>query len=368
MAGHGVLPGAALPQLAVTGQGVLRRGHLVHGVEVPQPQLLQVRQLQPVYRPGDVAQSVGPGVTVVPGVGHGPGAHRVQHDEKNALIAHTAPLQPARPLILGDEPPQGLDARADGQVRVVGLGIGEPRLGPLLVGHGEEHRTAAHPQAAGHHEQGGGLHLRGQHPAADVGLPLVLQLVAHRLYLRLVLAVEAVLALDHPDMAFGPQLFRGGGQGVDHLQGRHRGELQGGVLPAGALHAHRAGGDDQVAAQNVLLHAAAGAHPHKGVGPAAGELLHGDGGRRPPNARGGDADFHPVQQAGVGHILPAVRHELGLLKIGGDFLAALGVPGQQHVSAHHTRPQAHVVLQAAALGVVDHIFSSHPGAGAPLFR
>ena len=123
-------------------------------------------------------------------------------------------------------------------------------------------------------------------------------------------------------------------QGGKHLKIRHGWELDGGVLPAGALHAHRAGGHHDIAAGHLQLDAPAGAHPHKGVRTEIGQLLHGDGSGGPADAGGGDAHLLPQQRAGIGNILPVGHHVDGVFKIPGDLLAPPRVAGEQAVPSH----------------------------------
>ena len=197
-----------------------------------------------------------------------------------------------------------------------------------------EHRTAAHPKGVCHHEQGGGLHLRGQHSQALPRLPLRLKLIRHRHARGRMLPVEGVLALHNARVPAPARALRRLGKGGEHAEVCHRRVFDGGILPAGALHAHRAGCHHKVPALDVQPDAAAGAHPDEGVRADCGELLHGDGCRRPADAGGGHADLLPQEGAGVGGVLPVGHHVGGIVKIGRDLGTAAGVARQDAVAAH----------------------------------
>lgn len=106
------------------------------------------------------------------------------------------------------------------------------------------------------------------------------------------------------------------------------------VLPSGALHADGSRGDDNVAAQHLRVHAAAGAHTDKGVRAAVNKLLQRNGRRGAADARGADTHRDPVQGARIDLILPVFRHKMIVVKFLRDFLAPARVPGQEHIPAH----------------------------------
>ena len=123
-------------------------------------------------------------------------------------------------------------------------------------------------------------------------------------------------------------------QRCGHLEVGHGGVLDGRILPAGMLEADGAGGHHHVAGADIQIDAAAGTHPDKGVGADIVQLLHGDGGRGAADAGGTDGDLLPQQGAGVDGVLPILGHEVRVVKQGGDFFAAAGVAGQDHIPAH----------------------------------
>ena len=197
-----------------------------------------------------------------------------------------------------------------------------------------EAAAAADAQSGGHHEQGRGLHLAGLDPQALPRLPLAEQLVAHGHTLGAVLAVEAVLALDHAGVAGLAHGTGGLHQGAGDAEVRHGGELYGGVLQAGVLKADGPGGHHDVPGLDVQVDAAAGAHPDKGVGPDGGQLLHGDGGGGAADARGAHGHLLPQERPGIDAVLPVLAHELGVVKERGDGFAPARVAGQDAVAAH----------------------------------
>ena len=177
----------------------------------------------------------------------------------------------------------GFHRGPDGQVRIVDLFVGQAFFGPFLIGDDQADRAGPGPQETADNKDGGGFHFGSLAAHPQPGLPFVLQLIADRHYLGLMLAEEGVLALDNAHMvavaAFPGRLDQGAG----HVKIRYRRILNRRELPAGALHTDRAIGDDKIAAAYVLLHAAAGTDPDKGIRAALIQLFHRDGG-------GGTAD------------------------------------------------------------------------------
>ena len=148
------------------------------------------------------------------------------------------------------------------------------------------------------------------------------------------LAVEGVLALHHAYLGALAQGLRRLHQGGGHLEVRHGGELDGGVLLAGMLEPDGAGGDDHIAAADIQVDTAAGAHADEGIRADVVQLLHGDGGRRAADAGGAHGDLLPQQRAGIDGIFPVLGHKMGIVKQRGDLLAPAGIAGQDHIAAH----------------------------------
>ena len=236
------------------------------------------------------------------------------------------------------------------------LGIGQALFGALLVGDHQKQRADPHAAVSAGNEQRGGLHLRCDAAHAQPGFPLVQQLVRDGVFFGLVLAVEGILALHHAGVVGNAYVPGGVHQGVGHAEIRHGRVLDGRVLAAGALHADRAGGNYDVAAADILLHAAAGAYADESVGPAVGQLFQRDGSGRAADAGAGNADGYAVEGAGVSNELAAVSHQTRVIKIFGNFGAALGVAGQKHIAAHIAGAQPDMILLAAAFGIIDHRF------------
>ena len=249
-----------------------------------------------------------------------------------------------------DQPSQRPDCRVDRLAGLVHDVVQEPRPAALLVAHHLEHRAAACAKGTRHHKEGGRLHLGSEAPAAQPGLPALLQLVSGGHALGLMLAVVAVLALHHPDVVPPAALPRRLCQRAYHGEIGHRREFDGRVFPPGALGAHGAGGDHQIAPFHLELHAPAGTHPQKGVGPALIELLHGNGGRGAADPGGGDAHPHPVEGAGIGGEFPVLRRQDRGVKAGGDLFTAPRVAGQDDVPPHLAGAKLQMVEPVGRIG------------------
>ena len=125
-------------------------------------------------------------------------------------------------------------------------------------------------------------------------------------------------------------LHQGGGDGKVG-DGR---PLNGGVLPAGALHADGPGGDYHVAALDRQINSAAGAHPDKGMGPNISQFLHGNCGGGPPDAGGDHAHLLPQEESGPSDILPIGTHMDWTVEMLGDGLAPTWIAGENAVASH----------------------------------
>ncbi len=230
---------------------------------------------------------------------------------------------------------------------------------PLLVPDDVEAGPAPHPQGGGAAEEGGGLHLGGQHPKALPSLPFIQQLIAHRHPAGAVLAVEGILALDHSGVPGLTQVFGGLDHGGLDLIITDGGELDGGILPAGALHADGPGGDDHIVGLDLQIDPPAGAHPDKSIHANGGKLLHGDGSRRPADAGGTDADLLPQKGAGVNGVLPVGMDKVGVVKISGDLLTPARISRQDAVTSHVPFPALDMELQFVFLHHIHLIRNLH---------
>ena len=198
--------------------------------------------------------------------------------------------------------------------------------------------AAPHPAGGSHGKQGRGLHLRGQHAKALPRLPLLLQLIGHRHPSGGMLPIEGVLALYDPCLPGQAQVLRRLHQSAGHPEVGHSGPLDGCVLPAGPLHAHRAGGHHNIPALHVQVDAATGANADEGVRAQVGQLLHSDGGGGAADTGRDHADFLPQQGPGPGLILPVCLDMDGVVEILGDRPAPAGITGQDAVAAHIPLP------------------------------
>jgi hypothetical protein len=103
----------------------------------------------------------------------------------------------------------------------------------------EPQRTCSAADVKRHHEQRGGFHLAGLHAQPLPGIPLVLELVPHGGLLRAVLAVKAVLALDHAGVQGIAQCFRGRHQAAGHARSPARREIRWGRIRSWCAHSGR---------------------------------------------------------------------------------------------------------------------------------
>ena len=103
-------------------------------------------------------------------------------------------------LVCLDQQLQCLYRHLDGAAGVLAHFLVQARSLPLLVPDDVEAGAAASAQCRRHHKQGSGLHLTGLDAQALPALPLSLQLIIDRGFLRAMLTVKAVLALDHASM------------------------------------------------------------------------------------------------------------------------------------------------------------------------
>ena len=148
------------------------------------------------------------------------------------------------------------------------------------------------------------------------------------------LAIEGVLALNHSGVPGLAQILGSLHQGGLYLVVRDGGELNGRVLPAGALMAYRAGGNDHIVAFHLQGNAAAGTYPDKGVHADVVQLLHGDDSGRAADAGGADAHLFAQQCAGISSVFPVALYLYRVVKIGRDLFTPARIAGQEAVPAY----------------------------------
>ena len=148
------------------------------------------------------------------------------------------------------------------------------------------------------------------------------------------LAVKAVLALDHADVEGIAHCLGSVYQRIGDLPVRHGGKFDGGIFQAGVLKADGAGGHHNVAGLHVQVDAAAGAGADKGVRAALVQLLHGDGGRGAADAGGTGGDLFAQQRAGPDVELPVVGHLMRIVKQGGDGGHPARISGEDAIPAY----------------------------------
>ena len=148
------------------------------------------------------------------------------------------------------------------------------------------------------------------------------------------LAVKAVLALDHADVEGIIQRIGSVYQCVGDLPVRHGGEFDGGVFQTGVLEADGAGGHHNVAGLHVQVDAAAGASADEGVRTALVQFLHGDRGGGAADAGGAGGDLFTQQRAGPDVELPVVGHLMRIIKQGGDGGHPARISGEDAIPAY----------------------------------
>ena len=158
------------------------------------------------------------------------------------------------------------------------------------------------------------------------------------------LSIEGVLALHHAGMHVLSQVPGRLPQGQGQVQVRHCGKLDGGILHAGMLKTHRAGGYHDIPAAHLQGDAAAGTAAEEGIRPQVVQLLHGDGGGRPADARGADADLLPFQISGPDVVFPVLRHLGGTVEHLRHCGRPPGISGQNHIASHIPGTAANVKL------------------------
>ena len=78
--------------------------------------------------------------------------------------------------------------------------------------------------------------------------------------------------------------------------------------------------------------------------PQSSQFFHGDRGRGPADAGGGDADAGAVQRAGIGGELPALCHLLCVFKIGRDPRNTVRIAGEKDIVSDVLRGALNVKL------------------------
>ena len=237
------------------------------------------------------------------------------------------------------------------------LFVGQAFFGPFLIGDDQADRAGPGPQETADNKDGGGFHFGSLAAHPQPGLPFVLQLIADRHHLGLMLAEEGVLALDNAHMVAVAAFPGCLDQGAGHVKIRYRRILNGGELPAGTFHTDRAVGDHKVAAAYVLLHAAAGTDPDKGIRAALIQLFHRDGGGGTADAGRHDTDLHPVQSACIGDIFPVDRDLFGIVKISRDLGASARIARQDDITAHIAGAYGSMILFSGTFCIINHVLS-----------
>ena len=186
----------------------------------------------------------------------------------------------------------------------------------------------------GSHKEGCGLHFAGFHSQALPALPFLQQVIVDRALLRAVLAVEGVLALDYAYMGPESQFPAGIPQGNSHIEVRHGGVFNGGILQRGMFKADGTAGDHHIPGTDLQIDTAAGAYPDEGICADVAELLQSDDSRGAANAGGTDRNLLSQEGAGIDVVLPVHADMYRAVEISGDGLTAARVTGQEHIAAH----------------------------------
>ena len=197
-----------------------------------------------------------------------------------------------------------------------------------------EAAAAADVKGGGHHKQRSGFHLTGLDAQALPRLPLIEQLIAHRHPGRAVLAIKAVLALDHTGVAGLAHRLGRLNERIGNADVRHGRELNRRILPAGPLMADSAGGHHNISGLDLQIYAAAGADPDKCVRADGSQLLHGNGGGGASDARGADGDFLSQQRSGINCIFPVLAYQHRIVKQCRNGRTPARITGQNAVPTH----------------------------------
>ena len=163
-------------------------------------------------------------------------------------------LLPGSFLILLDKQTDCLHGGLTGQGSIVLLGIGQAKLFAFLVPADiQDAAGTGFLQCGADNIKRCGFHLAGEGAALLPALPLIFQHGADRQAVRLMLAVEGILALDGADMPAGAQVFGGLDKSAGNIVIGDGRELNGHILAGGALHTNGTVGDDKIAAQMDTL-------------------------------------------------------------------------------------------------------------------
>ena len=186
----------------------------------------------------------------------------------------------------------------------------------------------------GSHKEGCGLHFAGFHSQALPALPFLQQVIVDGALLRAVLAVEGVFALDYAYMGPESKLPAGIPQSNGHIEVRHGGVFNGGILQRSMFKADGTAGHHHVPGTDLQINAAAGAYPDEGIRADVAELLQSDDSRGAADACGADGNLLPQEGAGIDVVLPVHADMYRIVEISGDGLTAARVTGQEHIATH----------------------------------
>ena len=215
---------------------------------------------------------------------------------------------------------------------------------PFLIGDYQEDGCGPDPEILRHDIDCGGFHFGCQAAHAEPCVPFRVQFSFRRHFGWFVLTVERIFGLY--DSCMEPDVSAAGGfcqRSCEFKVGYGRvGDR--GVFPAGTFRPDRGGGNDEIASEDVFLHAAAGTDPDKGVGSGSYQFFDSDGGRRAADPGGGNADTFSVQCAGICAVFSVFCDFFRLVEMRGDQCASSGVPGKQDVFSDFTVSDSDMVL------------------------
>ncbi len=127
-------------------------------------------------------------------------------------------------------------------------------------------------------------------------------------------------------------------QRIYHLDIGNRREFNRRVFAARTFHTDSTCRYHNIAALYVQIHPAAGPDTHKRICLAAHQLLKRNHSRGAADPGRGNADFLPLEKAGIGDKFAAVCDLPRFVKMFRYFFAALRVAWQNHIPAHIARP------------------------------
>ena len=162
--------------------------------------------------------------------------------------------------------------------------------------------------------------------------------------IRIMLAVERILALYDTRVEGGVAFRCGRDKCVYHIEGGDGGKFNRGIFSGSALHADGGSGNHKVSTLHIHLHPATGTDADKGMRPCFDQFFQRNGGGRSADAGGGDAHLFTAQSAGISDKFSGISNIFGILQIFGYLRNPFRVSRQDDVFADLVLADLDVVL------------------------